>query len=138
MKEVVHDDFVVVGGQDSPHLTATPVALLGKVAFGSTGCLRAAGHPGHIAVQEQPALRKVMPGHLTMTTQDHSDGLLQLGDILCRRAIQGLLDNRLLSTGTATKGALYDGVTAQAGVDLDQTLGASQERNEGIEELLAG
>ena len=67
---------------------------------------------------------------------DRGQRLIQLGHLLSRTGIQGILYYRLVGTGAAAKGGLQRRVAAQAGVDLTQAMRAGQDADKGVVEFV--
>src|SRR5438045_9627087 len=67
---------------------------------------------------------------------DCDQRLLHLSHLLGTTSIERLLHDRLFGTGCAAKGVLQDRNTAQPGVDLDEAMGAGQDTDEGVVELV--
>ena len=71
-----------------------------------------------------------------MLAVDRGQRLAQLGHLLGRTGIQGVLHHRLVGTGLAAKGGLQDRVRAQAGVDLAKAMHAGQDRDESVKQFV--
>src|SRR5215213_6193525 len=70
--------------------------------------------------------------------EDEVHGLLHLEDVDFGAGVEGLLDDRLVGASRTPEGALERLVAAQAGVDLAEAVGAGEDGDEGVLELLDG
>src|SRR5258708_20934397 len=103
----------------------------GKGRFGT------AGQTTHIDVETLKAGLIVMRVALALMAIDAGDGLFQLLHILCCRGIQGVLHHRLLRTAAAPEGSLQAHIGSQSRIDLDQSMGAGQDADQGVIEFVA-
>jgi hypothetical protein len=122
LKQPLHHDFFVPGADHIAFLTPTPVALFGKIAFGSKPGLFATRSPGHIRIQYLPIQLIIVSIGLAVASKDRFHRLMHLEDILLATSIQGILHHRLLRTARPTEGTLQAHIRFQTLVDFDQTL----------------
>jgi hypothetical protein len=100
--------------------------------------LSAARPPGLVDFEQQAALKIVMPISPAVLAEDDLKGLAHLPHIVAGAGIQGILHHGLFGTALASKGGLQPAVWAHPLVDLYQAMRPGQDRNEAVQQLLAG
>src|SRR5258707_3105437 len=137
IKETIDDDFPIAAGQHAAQLSAAPVALFGKVAFGGKGRFGTAGQTTHIDIERLKAGLVVMRVTLTLLAINAVYGLFHLLHMLCCRGIQRVLHHRLLSTAAAPESSLQAHIGSQSRIDLDQSMGTGQDADQGVIKFVA-
>src|SRR5712692_7047273 len=138
-KQAIDHHFLIACRQDPSQLPPAPIAcLIGKVAFGGKGGLLAAEPAAHIDIEHLPVGSIVVSIASAVLAIDVVHGLLHLGHIGWRTAIERLLHHRLLRAMLSPKGARPRAVRSQARIDFDHAMRSCQQSNEAIIELVAG
>src|SRR5712692_981113 len=137
IKEAIDHDFPVAAGQHAAQLSASPVTLFGKVAFGGNGGFGTAGQTTHIDIEYLKAGLIVMLVALTVLAINAVYGLFHLLHILCCTGIQRVLHHRLLRTTAAPESSLQAHIGSQSRIDLDESMGPGQDADKGIIEFVA-
>src|SRR4030095_450696 len=105
-------------GFHPPQLSATPIALVGKIPFGCQGRFWAAWHPTHVDVKDLIVVLILMSGGATVLPKDLVESLLHLAHILISASIQRLLHYRLFCTSLPPEGGLQSWICSQPGIDF--------------------
>jgi len=132
VEELIDHHFLIAAGQDAPHLSPAPVALVGEIALGGKRRLGAAGQSTHIDIEYLPGVGIVVPIALALLAIDRGQRLLHLGHVLGASMIKRLLHHRLFGTVRAAKGALQRPVGAQSRIDLDDAVRTGQDGDESV------
>src|SRR6266699_3099384 len=137
-KEAIDDHFLILGGQDAPHLSPPAMVLSSKVTLGRKRGFGATWQAAHVHIQQLETGLVVVLKALTVRSVDLIKRLVQLDHIFGGAGIQRLLHHRLLSTAHSSKGSLQAWIGAQAGIDFHQTVGSGQQADKRIRELVDG
>jgi hypothetical protein len=122
VEEAFDDNLMITGGQHTPQLPPTPVALLGKVACRRQSSFLATWHPTHVDIEHLPLLRIGMAIALAVASVDGLDCGLHLRHRLLGTGIERVLHHRLFGAAFPPKGGLLGRVRPQASIDLDQAV----------------
>src|SRR3989441_1015470 len=137
IKEAIDHDFPIATGQHAAQLSATTVALFGKVAFATKGRFGTARQTTHIDIEHLKAGLIVMRVALTLLAINAVYGLFHLLHILGGTGIQRVLHHRLLRTAAAPESSLQTHISSQSRIDLDKAIGSGQDADKGVLELVA-
>jgi hypothetical protein len=134
--DAINHDLFIPRGQYATQLTAAPIALLGKVAFGCKGCFPATRLSRHIRIQRLRRLLIIVPVTRAVLLIDLPRRLLHLLNILWRAYIQCLADHRLLCATVTAERPLECQVWMHALVGFHQTVSTGQDGNQRVRQLL--